>query len=87
MTSTPPTRAELETALANADHNDPLARRIAAHLASYTLCLQDAVKRAGGWPDSLTLPAPATEVEAFALELFTRELAGQGIAIAIKGDS
>ena len=37
-------------------------------------------------PDPLVLPAPKTEIEAFALELFTREITAAGTRVRIKGD-
>jgi hypothetical protein len=77
-----PTRAELLAALDDPNPGNPLAVAIAETLAGYAKQLADQAKRAGAWPNPVVLPAPATELEVFALELFTEEIRGAGIRIA-----
>jgi hypothetical protein len=82
-----PTPAELIAALNDPDPDNPLAAAIAETLARYTDHLSKQVLQDKAWPDLLLLPAPATEIEAFALELFTRDIAAVGVRVRIKGDS
>jgi hypothetical protein len=87
MPTTPPTRDELIAALGDPDPANPLARAVAACISAYAAELDDQASRIGAWPDPLVLPAPATEVEAFAFELFVQQMAASNIGIRIKGDS
>jgi hypothetical protein len=76
-----PTRAELLAALDDPNSGNPLATAIAAVITSYGNALADQANRAGAFPNPLVLPTPQTELEAFALELFTEEIRGAGIRI------
>jgi hypothetical protein len=87
MMPTQPTRAELLAALSAPDPANPLAVAVSQALERYTKQLSKQASRKGGWPNPLVLPAPATEIEAFALELFMKEMAASGITVRIKGDS
>ncbi len=82
-----PTRAELMAAITDPDMSNPLAAKIAAVIVEYTTALHQQMERACAMPDPLVLPAPTTEIEAFALELFAHELAAAGARVKIKGDS
>jgi hypothetical protein len=82
-----PTRAELMAAITDPDISNPLAAEIALAITAYADELNRQVERAGAMPDPLVLPAPSTEIEAFALELFSREIAAAGARVKIKGDS
>jgi hypothetical protein len=82
-----PTRAELVAALADPDPANPLAAAIGAAIMAFGDALNTQVERAGAIPDPFLLPAPTTEVEAFALDVFVRELSGTGTRVKIKGDS
>ena len=77
-----PTRAELLAALDDPNPGNQLAVAISETLAGYAKQLADQADRAGAWPNPVVLSAPATELEAFALELFTEEIRGAGIRIA-----
>ena len=87
MTSTPPTRAELIAALDDPDPANPLAQAVAACVSAYADELNNQASCRGAWPNPLVLPAPATEVEAFALELFMQQMIASNIRVRIKGDS
>jgi hypothetical protein len=82
-----PTRADMLAALADPDPANPLAAAIGAAIMAFGDALNTQVERAGAIPDAVILPAPSTEIEAFALELFIRELSGTGIRVKIKCDS
>lgn len=87
MTTAIPTRAELAAALDDPDPANPLARALAAALEAYTAAFETSVSRAGGFKGAIVVPAPKTEVEAFALEILSREFSAVGIRIKLKGDS
>jgi len=76
-----PTRAELLAALDDPNPDNPLAVAIGNVLASYAIELNQQADRAGASPNPLVLPTPQTEIEAFALELFTEEMRGAGIRV------
>ncbi len=78
-----PTRAELLAALDDPNPENPITTAIAAVITSYGNALAEQVSRAGGWPNPLVLPTPQTEIEAFALELFTEEIRSNGIRITL----
>jgi hypothetical protein len=82
-----PTRAEMLVAMNAPDPANPLAAAIGAAIMAFGDALNTQVERAGAIPDPVVLPAPTTEIEAFALELFVQELSGTGIRVKIKGDS
>lgn len=82
-----PTRAELLAALNDPDPANPLAVAIAQTLERYTQQLAKQAGRKGAWHNPLVVPAPATEIEAFALELFMKEMDASGIRVRLKGDS
>jgi hypothetical protein len=83
-----PTRAELMAAIADPDMSNPLAAEIALAITAYADELNRQMERGGAMPNPLVLPAPATEIEAFALELFANEFtAASGTRVKIKGDS
>lgn len=84
MTRVPPTRAELLAALEDHNVDNPLAVAIAAIIASYANELNQQASRAGAIPNPVILPMPQTELEAFALELFTEEIRSVGIQIILK---
>lgn len=79
-----PTRAELLAALDDPDDRNPLAAQIAAVIASYGNALAEQANRAGAVPQPLILPMPTTELEAFALELFTEDIRMMGIRISLQ---
>lgn len=87
MTRVPPSRAELIAALDDPNPDNPLATAIAAVIASYANELNQQASRAGAIPKPVILPMPQTEIEAFALELFSEEIRGMGIHITLKTDS
>ncbi len=82
-----PTRAQLLAALNDPDPANPLAIAVSQTLECYTRQLAEQADRKGAWPNPLVIPAPATEIEAFALELFMKEMAASGITVRLKGDS
>ena len=82
-----PTRAQLLAALNDPDPANPLAVAVSETLERYTKQLAEQASRNGAWPNPLMLPAPATEIEAFALELFMKEMTASGITVRLKGDS
>jgi hypothetical protein len=82
-----PTRADMLAALADPDPANPLAAAIGAAIMAFGDALNTQVERAGAIPDAVILPAPSTEIEAFALDLFVQELSGTGIRVKIKCDS
>jgi hypothetical protein len=82
-----PTRAELLAALSDPDPANPLAVAVSQTLERYTKQLAEQAGRNGAWPNPLILPAPVSETEAFALELFMNEIAASGITVRLKGDS
>jgi hypothetical protein len=82
-----PTRAEILAAMNDPDPANPLAAAIGAAIMAFGDALNAQVERAGAIPDPVVLPAPTTEIEAFALELFVQELSGTGIRVKIQGDS
>jgi len=84
---TQPTRTDLLAALNAPDPANPLAVAVSQALERYTKQLSEQTNRNGAWPTRFMLPAPATEIEAFALELFTKETVASGITVRIKGDS
>lgn len=86
MTRVPPSRAELIAALDDPNPDNPLATAIAAVIASYANELNQQASRAGVMPNLVILPMPQTELEAFALELFTEEIRSLGIRIKLKTD-
>jgi hypothetical protein len=86
MTSIP-SRARLLSALVNPDPNNPIAGSIVAACDNYTRSLEQQMMRAGGMPESIVLPTPVTEIEAFALELFIRQLGGSGIRVMLTDTS
>jgi hypothetical protein len=81
-----PTRAELMAAISDPDMTHPLAAEIAAVIMDYTDELNRQIERAGAMPDPLILPAPRTEIEAFALELLTHEFATIGSRVKIRSE-
>ena len=78
-----PTRAELLAALDDPSSGNPLTTAIAAVITFYQNALADQAARAGAFPNPLVLPVPQTELEAFALELFTEEMRSSGIRITL----
>lgn len=84
MTRVPPTRAELLAALEDHNVDNPLAVAISAVIASYANELNQQASRAGAIPNPVILPMPQTELEAFALELFSEEIRSVGIQISLK---
>ena len=86
MTRVPPTRAELLAALEDHNIDNPLAVAISAVIASYANALNQQASRASAIPNPVVLPMPQTELEAFALELFTEEIRSLGIRIILKTD-
>lgn len=86
MTRAPPTRAELLAALEDHNPDNPLAVAIGAVIASYANELNQQTSRAGAIPYPVILPMPQTELEAFALELFSEEIRSMGIHITLKTD-
>ena len=87
MPTAPLTRDELIAALDDPDPANPLARAVADCISAYAAELDIHASRIGAWPDQLVLPAPATEVEAFAFELFMQQMAASNLRVRIKGDS
>lgn len=78
-----PTRVEMLAALDDPNPANPLAVAIADCIASYGAQLNEQARRAGEWPNPLKLQSPRTELESFALELFTAELAKSGIRVIV----
>ena len=81
-----PTRAELLAAVEDHDPGNSLGVEIAVAVASYANILgeQAECKKV---VHTVVLPMPHTETEAFALELFSTELAAMGIHVIIKGNT
>jgi hypothetical protein len=82
-----PSRQELLAAIDDPDATNPLALNIVALLDGYTAALNAQARRAGAIPETVILAAPNTEIEAFALELFTSHITSMGVRVEIKGDS
>lgn len=76
-----PTRAELLAAVDDPDPRNPLAIAIADVIARYADELSLQADLCNGMPNPVVLPVPETEIEAFALELFTADIAALGIRI------
>jgi hypothetical protein len=82
-----PSRAEIIAAL-NDPNPNPLADSIADAIAKYSRAFADEATRRGGLKH-IRLPAPTTEVEAVAFELFVEQIKAEipSASIKIKGDS
>lgn len=79
-----PTRAELLAAIDDPDPRNPMAIAIADVVARYADELSLQASLCNGMPNPLVLPAPSTEIEAFALELFAADIAALGIRIVFE---
>ena len=82
-----PNRQALLDALNDPDPHNPLARQIEAALDACGAALNDQARRAGAVPQTLVLPLPVTEVEAFAIEVFANDLANLGVRVKIQSHS
>ncbi len=82
-----PSRNDLIAAINDPDPANPLARQIEAAFTEFGEALNEQARRAHAVPTTLVLSVPRTEVEAFALELFTREIARMGVRVQVKADN
>lgn len=80
-----PSRAELLAALEDSDPKNPLARAIADAISDYSTALEKQTSKTGRFSGTIVFRTPATEIEAFALELFTEEIRAAGINVRIGG--
>lgn len=79
-------RADMIAALNDPDMANPLAAQIAAAITAYADALNHQAEQQGAMPDPLVLATPRSDVEAFAFELFTREIAATGIRIVVASE-
>jgi hypothetical protein len=82
-----PTRQQMIEAMADPNTANPLAAEIAAAITAYADDLANQAERQRAMPNPLLLSAPRTDVEAFALELFTKEITAAGIRVKIRNTS
>jgi len=80
----PPTRQQLIDALEDPDPANPLAIKIAAALDRLSHEFAAQAKSAGAFPKVFSVAMPSDEIQNFALELFTKQIAAEGVQVAIR---
>ena len=82
-----PSHEEMLAALTDPDVTSPLAAAIATVITTYGALLREQAKYEGALPDPFFVPRPRNEIEMFACEVFTRELAPLGLTVKIRSDN
>ncbi len=81
-----PSREEMLAALTDPDLTNPLAAAIAAVITTYGALLREQAKHEDALPKLFLVPRPRNEIEMFACEAFTREVALLGLNVKIRSD-
>jgi len=79
-----PTRDELITAMNDPDATNPLAFEVATALVAITDQFAEQTDQQGQLPAPFIAAMPETEIQAYALELFTSEISRLGVKIVFK---
>jgi len=80
-----PTRNELMTAMNDPDATNPLAFEVASALVAFTDQFAEQTDQQGQLPAPFVVAMPETEIQAYALELFTKEITRLGVKVIFKG--
>lgn len=82
-----PSHEQILLALDDPKPDNAIALELARCLNSYSRALDQQSQRANGYPNPLRLAAPSNSIEAFALEMFKKELTDIGVRVVLTGDS